>query len=62
MAVHPGGDHDIVVGEVLELAAPGSAQEPLIFFDGTLGPLESTDGRFGQAGSKGPAASPARSG
>ncbi|MEV7882119.1 flavin reductase family protein [Streptomyces microflavus] len=68
VAVHSGGDHDIVVGEVLELAAPGSEQEPLIFFDGTLGPLESTGGRFGQAvgaqdpAPKGPAASPARAG
>ncbi|MFJ9641251.1 flavin reductase family protein [Streptomyces sp. NPDC101178] len=69
VAVHSGGDHDIVVGEVLELAAPGSEQDPLIFFDGTLGPLESTGGRFGQVvapgpgpAPQGPAATPARAG
>ncbi|SMF78741.1 NADH-FMN oxidoreductase RutF, flavin reductase (DIM6/NTAB) family [Streptomyces sp. Amel2xC10] len=62
VAVHPGGDHDIVVGEVLELDAPGGDREPLIFFDGTLGPLESTDGRFGRTGPADPAASPARAG
>ncbi|GAA4779460.1 MULTISPECIES: flavin reductase family protein [Streptomyces] len=56
VAVHPGGDHDIVVGEVLELAAPGSPREPLIFYDGTLGPLDAPDGRFARTGPKAPAA------
>ncbi|MFJ9686162.1 flavin reductase family protein [Streptomyces bacillaris] len=62
VAVHAGGDHDIVVGEVLELAAPGDSQDPLIFFDGTLGPLESLDGRFGQAGPGSLTTAPVRAG
>jgi 3-hydroxy-9,10-secoandrosta-1,3,5(10)-triene-9,17-dione monooxygenase reductase component len=30
-AVHPGGDHVIVVGRVHALAAPGSGKAPLLF-------------------------------
>ncbi len=37
--VHPGGDHAIVVGEVLE-AGTGNRQRPLIFFDGALNVLD----------------------
>ena len=46
--IHAGGDHEIVVGEVVELGVPDHGQEPLIFFDGALGALESGDGRFNQ--------------
>ncbi|MBV7699838.1 flavin reductase family protein [Streptomyces sp. TRM70350] len=48
--VHAAGDHDIVIGEVVELGAPQHGQEPLIFFDGSLGPLETGAGRFSRAG------------
>lgn len=37
-AVHPGGDHAIVVGEVLGLGASGG--EPLVFWAGAYRPLE----------------------
>ncbi|WP_018655735.1 flavin reductase family protein [Actinomadura flavalba] len=39
-AVHEGGDHSIVVGEVLDLDAPEVAAAPLVFYEGryrTLG-------------------------
>jgi 3-hydroxy-9,10-secoandrosta-1,3,5(10)-triene-9,17-dione monooxygenase reductase component len=36
---HPGGDHVIVVGEVLEVGVP-RRREPLIFFQGTFSVLE----------------------
>lgn len=36
---YPGGDHVIVVGEVIEAGIP-RRQEPLIFFEGTFGVLE----------------------
>jgi flavin reductase (DIM6/NTAB) family NADH-FMN oxidoreductase RutF len=36
----PGGDHTIVVGEVVELGIPQRRQEPLIFFEGSFGALE----------------------
>ncbi|MEU6895149.1 flavin reductase family protein [Streptomyces sp. NPDC046557] len=48
--VHAGGDHDIVVGEVVELGVPEHGKEPLIFFDGSLGALEAEAGRFSRAG------------
>lgn len=35
-----GGDHTIVLGEVVELGAPRQNRDPLIFFRGTLGALE----------------------
>ncbi|MER6631841.1 flavin reductase family protein [Streptomyces sp. NPDC000987] len=44
--VHAAGDHDIVVGEVVDLSLPQHSQEPLIFFDGSLGPLQTDAGRF----------------
>ncbi|MFI0451067.1 flavin reductase family protein [Actinomadura sp. 6N118] len=34
-AVHDGGDHSIVVGEVLNLDIPDPSGKPLIFYDGT---------------------------
>lgn len=34
-AVHPGGDHDIVVGRVVALAHTGAAAHPLLFHHGT---------------------------
>ena len=34
-----GGDHTIVLGEVVELSAPSRRQEPLIFFEGMFGAL-----------------------
>ncbi|MCB5169599.1 flavin reductase family protein [Streptomyces bambusae] len=59
--VHEGGDHDIVVGEVVELGVPEQDREPLIFFDGSLGALESAAGRFSQAGAETrPVAAPVR--
>ncbi|KAB1141354.1 flavin reductase [Streptomyces luteolifulvus] len=51
--IHAGGDHEIVVGEVVELGVPDHGQEPLIFFDGALGALESGAGRFNQADAPG---------
>jgi flavin reductase (DIM6/NTAB) family NADH-FMN oxidoreductase RutF len=38
--VYPGGDHTIVVGEVVEIGAPARRREPLIFFEGAFGLLE----------------------
>lgn len=35
-AIHDGGDHDIVVGRVVELATMGD-KEPLLFFKGSYG-------------------------
>jgi flavin reductase (DIM6/NTAB) family NADH-FMN oxidoreductase RutF len=35
-----GGDHTIVLGEVVELGSPRLGHEPLIFFRGRLSPLE----------------------
>jgi 3-hydroxy-9,10-secoandrosta-1,3,5(10)-triene-9,17-dione monooxygenase reductase component len=35
-----GGDHAIIIGEVVELGAPHQNREPLIFFRGSLGRLE----------------------
>ncbi|MBI1376727.1 MAG: flavin reductase [Frankiales bacterium] len=32
VAVHPAGDHDIVVGEVLDLAAQAAGGDPLLYF------------------------------
>lgn len=40
---YPGGDHTIVVGEVVEVGIP-RRQEPLIFFEGTFGVLEEERG------------------
>lgn len=37
-AVHDGGDHEIAVGDVLELGAPGG--DPLIFFAGAYRALD----------------------
>ncbi|MTE21000.1 flavin reductase [Streptomyces sp. TRM43335] len=36
----PGGDHTIVLGEVMELGTPHKRHEPLIFFKGAMGALE----------------------
>src|SRR5437660_10499145 len=36
----PGGDHTIVLGEVVELGIPRRRQEPLTFFEGSFGALE----------------------
>lgn len=47
--VHTAGDHDIVIGEVVELGVPEHGQEPLIFFDGLLGPLQTGADRFQRA-------------
>ncbi|MER6540422.1 flavin reductase family protein [Streptomyces sp. 900105755] len=47
--VHTAGDHDIVIGEVVELGVPEHGLEPLIFFDGSLGPLETGADRFQHA-------------
>ncbi|CAM5624639.1 flavin reductase family protein [Streptomyces sp. NPDC005930] len=47
--VHTAGDHDIVVGEVVDLGTPEQGREPLIFFDGSLGPLQTGAGRFHHA-------------
>ncbi|MEW2636195.1 flavin reductase family protein [Streptomyces sp. NPDC048389] len=56
--IHPAGDHDIVVGEVVELGMPQHGLEPLIFFDGSLGPLHTGDKHFSHLGPQTPA--PAR--
>ncbi|MCH0562260.1 flavin reductase family protein [Streptomyces sp. MUM 2J] len=48
--IHGAGDHDILVGEVVELGVPQHGQEPLVFFDGSLGPLQTGAERFGHAG------------
>jgi 3,4-dihydroxy-2-butanone 4-phosphate synthase len=34
-AMHPAGDHTIVVGEALSIASPERAEEPLLFFRGS---------------------------
>jgi flavin reductase (DIM6/NTAB) family NADH-FMN oxidoreductase RutF len=34
-ATHDGGDHTIVVGEVLALASPSPEADPLVYFSGT---------------------------
>ncbi|WUH88817.1 flavin reductase family protein [Streptomyces sp. NBC_00433] len=39
-AEYPGGDHMIVVGEVVELGVHRRRQEPLTFFEGSFGRLE----------------------
>lgn len=36
----PGGDHAIILGEVVEVGVPRHRREPLIFFEGALGALE----------------------
>lgn len=36
-AIHPAGDHDIVVGAVRGLAVSGAEQDPLVFYKGALG-------------------------
>jgi flavin reductase (DIM6/NTAB) family NADH-FMN oxidoreductase RutF len=56
--IHGAGDHDILVGEVVELGVPQHGQEPLIFFDGSLGPLETGAGGFSHLGPE--SAAPAR--
>ncbi|WP_164418562.1 flavin reductase family protein [Streptomyces salinarius] len=53
--VHTAGDHDIVVGEVVDLGAPEPGREPLIFFDGSLGPLRTGADRFHHAAPDAPA-------
>lgn len=35
-----GGDHAIILGEVVELGVPRAGREPLIFFEGSFGALE----------------------
>ena len=37
---HDGGDHTIVVGEVVELGAHHRGQDPLVFYRGAMRPLE----------------------
>lgn len=39
-AEYPGGDHAIIVGEVVELGTHRRRQEPLTFFEGSFGKLE----------------------
>jgi flavin reductase (DIM6/NTAB) family NADH-FMN oxidoreductase RutF len=34
-ATYPGGDHTLVVGEVVALATPRPDAEPLVYFKGT---------------------------
>ncbi|MER7488612.1 flavin reductase family protein [Streptomyces sp. NPDC126497] len=41
VAVHAGGDHDIIVGEVVELGVPQQGEAPLVFYAGALGALDS---------------------
>ncbi|MCT4356192.1 flavin reductase family protein [Streptomyces sp. Je 1-79] len=38
--IHDGGDHDIIVGEVVELGVPEQGGDPLIFYAGALGTLD----------------------
>lgn len=38
-AVHPAGDHDIVIGSVVAATVGADAATPLVFHDGTLRPL-----------------------
>ena len=40
---YDGGDHLILLGEVIELGAPGRLKEPLIFFRGAMSVLEDAD-------------------
>ncbi|MER6461162.1 flavin reductase family protein [Streptomyces sp. NPDC001228] len=44
--IHTAGDHEIVIGEVVDLGVPEHGLEPLVFFDGSLGPLHSGTDRF----------------
>ncbi|MEU0671728.1 flavin reductase family protein [Streptomyces sp. NPDC006172] len=53
--MHTAGDHDIVIGEVVELGVPEHGQEPLIFFDGSLGPLQTGAGHFNHSRPDSPA-------
>jgi flavin reductase ActVB len=39
--VHPGGDHTIVVGRILDVTLDESAGDALVFFDGTMASLGS---------------------
>ncbi|MEZ5280513.1 MAG: flavin reductase family protein [Acidimicrobiales bacterium] len=39
-AIHPAGDHDIVVGAVRSLAVSGADDGPLVFFKGALGTFD----------------------
>jgi 3-hydroxy-9,10-secoandrosta-1,3,5(10)-triene-9,17-dione monooxygenase reductase component len=38
---YDGGDHTILLGEVVELGAPAAAEDPLIFFQGAMRELDS---------------------
>lgn len=38
--IHAGGDHDIIVGEVVELGVPDRSRDPLVFYAGELGSLD----------------------
>jgi flavin reductase (DIM6/NTAB) family NADH-FMN oxidoreductase RutF len=40
---YDGGDHLILLGEVIELGVPGRLKEPLIFFRGVMSMLEDSD-------------------
>jgi flavin reductase (DIM6/NTAB) family NADH-FMN oxidoreductase RutF len=40
---YDGGDHLILLGEVVELGVPGRLKEPLIFFRGAMSVLEDAD-------------------
>jgi flavin reductase (DIM6/NTAB) family NADH-FMN oxidoreductase RutF len=42
-SVHPGGDHEIAVGRVESVDAPGAA--PLVFHEGAMRPLAPVTGR-----------------
>lgn len=44
--VHEGGDHLIIVGEVVELGIPQYGEHPLIFYAGALGVLDFDLGKF----------------
>lgn len=37
---YDGGDHAILLGEVVELGAPAAQEDPLIFFQGTMRELD----------------------
>ena len=39
VAVHPGGDHAIVLGEVVDLQLPAVAGDALVFYRGQYGSL-----------------------
>jgi flavin reductase (DIM6/NTAB) family NADH-FMN oxidoreductase RutF len=50
--VHVSGDHDVVIGRVLEVDDPGDEQRPMIFFRGRFGldlpqPLNGVDWHWG---------------